>query len=220
MQRHRSVAASTAILALALVACTTDVVPPAALSSVGARAARILVEVEKQVPDLDFDEADKDLNKIACVKETPDGDLVLREGNANTPSQYCPPPFEQIGKGGTLKFLKEYHDDDVNLNGVVCVKLTGGDKSIVKDDNEATPSQPCPPAFYTVTGKAIGKKVPFELAAEADDNFNMQVCLHVTASGNFVVKDDDLDLPSQPCPPAYSVEPVGKQKPPLEEPKG
>jgi hypothetical protein len=216
MPRHRYAGPSATLLALALGACTTEVTPPAGLRSVEGQIAHLLVEVEKQVPDLDFDEADKDLNKMVCVKETPDGDLVLREENASTPSQLCPPPFLQIGKGGTLKFLKEYHDDDANLNGVVCVKLIGVDKSIVKDDNEATPSQPCPPAFYEVSGKAIGKKVPFELAAEADDNFNGQVCLHVTTSGNFVAKDDDLSLPSQPCPPAYSLEPVGKL-PPIEK---
>ena len=203
--------------AAALAACTTDVTTPVSeLRSVDGIRGSLLIDVEKMVPDADFDEADKDLSKAACVKDTPDGDLILRDDNVNTPSQPCPPPFLFVGKGSSIPIRKEWVKEDENMNGIICVKETGADKFIVKDDNLSTPSQPCPPAFYTSGGK-VGKKIPFDLAAEGDDNFNRQVCLHNSGTGNYVVKDDNLDLPSQPCPPAYSLEPVGKVKAPIEE---
>jgi len=83
---------------------------------------------------------------------------------------------------------------------------------IAKDDNLETPSQPCPPA-YNLLGTAKRVKVPAEDLAEADDNDNGMVCVRVIdATNHFIVKDDNLSTPSQPCPPAYSLEAPGKKK--------
>lgn len=91
---------------------------------------------------------------------------------------------------------------DVNGNASVCVKPTPSGNVLYKDDNPATPSQPCPPAFeYTGKGKAV--KVPAEVWEE-DANLNGIVCWKEVRPGSYVVKDDNLNTPSQPCPPAFN----------------
>jgi hypothetical protein len=169
----------------------------------------VVIEEEVMIPAADFDETDLDKNDRVCVKDTPSATLVMKEANENTPSQPCPPPFLLKGKAEAIKIQKEWLLEDDNRNGAVCVKETGAGKFIVKDDNEATPSQPCPPAYMAIaTGKqAPGPKIPVKLFAEADDNRNGTVCWRLMEeSKNFVIKDDNPDLPSQPCPPAYSIE--------------
>ena len=174
--------------------------------------ASFVTETEVLIADEDFAEADADASNGICVKDTPDGDLILRDANEQTPSQLCPPPFKYVGKAQPVKIIKEWLEEDANMNGVICVKETGNGRFIVKDDNLNTPSQPCPPAYAVMGGgKKPPIKLPFELLAAADDNGNHRVCLRAKESGSFIVKDDDLNLPSQPCPPAYSLEGAGKE---------
>jgi hypothetical protein len=199
-------------LAAAMMACSSEITQP-----VGAPQLTIVViEEERMIPDVDFDEADKDKTNGICVKDTPSGTLVLKDANEQTPSQLCPPPFLFKGKAEPVKIGKEWFLEDENRNGVVCAKETGAGRFIVKDDNTETPSQPCPPAFITAGAtKDTRPDIPAKLLAEADDNDNGMVCVRIMEnSANWVVKDDDLNLPSQLCPPSYSLEFVGKKVPP------
>lgn len=72
---------------------------------------------------------------------------------------------------------KTWFTEDSNKNGVVCVKFLANGKEIVKDDNLATPSQPCPPAFNLVGNVKTAIKLPFDDLVAADDNRNGAVCL-------------------------------------------
>jgi hypothetical protein len=192
----------TLLLAATLMACATDVTEPAT----GPALDIVVEEVMVAIPDVDFDEANVSKVSGVCVMSTPTGNLILKDANPNTPSQPCPPPFAFKGKGEQFPMNKEWAKEDENRNGVVCVKATTAGKYIVKDDNDATPSQPCPPAFIISGNEKQVPAVPGKFLEMADDNRNGAVCLLVTGSGNFVVKDDNTDLPSQPCAPAYSYE--------------
>jgi hypothetical protein len=196
------------LLGTALMACSSEITQPEAVASLDL----VTEEIEVMIPALDFDEANVSKAIGICVMDTPSGTLVLKEANPNTPSQPCPPPFFFKGKTEAVKIRKEWLIEDENRNGAVCVKEASAGKFIVKDDNAATPSQPCPPAFLLVGKERIEKpEVPAKILAQADDNDNGSVCLRVMESGNFIVRDDDANLPSQPCPPAYSHEVVGKK---------
>jgi len=168
---------------------------------------------EQPVPDGDVTEADENLNGTVCSKGTPSGHVLSKDDNLNTPSQPCPPGFALIGKGGAVKIPADFSADDANQNGIVCWKETKPGVYIAKDDNLNTPSQPCPPAYYA-TGAGKKTKVEAKDLAEADDNKNAMVCVKVIESNNhFIVKDDNLNTPSQPCPPAYALEQPGAAPP-------
>lgn len=97
---------------------------------------------------------------------------------------------------------------DENENGTICVKDTPSGHFLIRDDNLNTPSQPCPPS-YAVIGKGKAVKNSGDWTAE-DDNGNGAVCVKEVAPGRFVVKDDNLQTPSQPCPPSFLPTTVGK----------
>ena len=109
-----------------------------------------------------------------------------------------------------MKGTKGTYTEDKNANGLVCIKdLTNG-KSIVKDDNAGTPSQPCPPAFSPVGKAPSGPKADAEDLQAADDDGDKLVCVNAVASGNFIVRDDNNATPSQPCPAGWAAVAVGK----------
>ena len=102
--------------------------------------------------------------------------------------------------------------EDDNGNGNVCVKEIAAGRFIVKDDNLQTPSQPCPPAYLMTTVGKGGGEIPAGPASEADDNANGVVCIKIVpGSGDAIVRDDNPATPSQPCPPSYSAEGLGKK---------
>jgi len=159
------------------------------------------------VPAEEFSLADENGNQVVCVKQTPSEQLLSKDDNLATPSQPCPPSYQVVGKvGSTIKVDKTWFTEDGNKNGVVCVKLLGNGKEIVKDDNAATPSQPCPPSFNLIGNSKSGTKLPFDDLLAADDNANGTVCLKTwDATSNHIVHDDNLATPSQPCPPSFAV---------------
>jgi hypothetical protein len=187
--------------------------------AVDALYSTVLTEIEKPVLEEEAALVDKDGDGLVCVKNTPSDHLVLKEANP-TPSQACPPSFLHKGKGSTIKWEKEWFSEDENRNGVICAKQTGSGSWVVKDDSEATPSQPCPPAFY-VAGSVKPHKVPAEDLAAADDNRNGHICLKVAeGTGNFLIHDDNTATPSQPCPPAFAIEATGEVIEVPADPKG
>ena len=42
-------------------------------------------------------------NNAVCVKDTPSGQLLIKDDNLNTPSQPCPPSYAFTGKGKGVK---------------------------------------------------------------------------------------------------------------------
>jgi hypothetical protein len=214
MRRFSAPVVAIVIAAVSLAACSTDITTPAPVAVDPTLAIVVTVE-EQMLSAVDFEEANTDKVNGICVKDTPSGTVILKDANENTPSEPCPPAFLYKGKPEAIEIRKEWAIEDENRNGTVCVKETGAGRFIVKDDNEATPSEPCPPAFITAGGgKVPGPKVPAPELAQADDNDNAMVCVRVMEqSGNVVVKDDNPNLPSQPCPPSYMLEFVGKKPP-------
>jgi hypothetical protein len=207
-------AVTSALLFALIAACSPDITPMAPLPNA---PVFDLAEVEKPVPEDVIKGADDNLNGLVCAKGTPSGQVLARDDNMNTPSQPCPPAFALIGKGGAVKVPADFSADDENRNGVVCWKETRPGVYIAKDDVLETPSQPCPPGF-NLSGVAKQPQVPAKDLAEADDNSNGVVCVNVIdATKDFIVKDDNLETPSQPCPPAFSVETPGKKE---EVPRG
>jgi len=217
-----AVAVATAAIVPSLIACSADPNAPqprsihsvsASLDDAAAPPAAPAAPEEKPVPDGSFSEADENGNGAVCVKATPSGRFLIKDDNLNTPSQPCPPSYGFTGKGKGVKPNTEWADEDDNGNGNVCVKEVAAGRFIVKDDNLATPSQPCPPAYMLTTIGRGGGEIPAGPASEADDNLNGLVCIHIVAgTGDAIVKDDNLATPSQPCAPSYSVEGVGKKK--------
>lgn len=171
-----------------------------------------MMEFERTVTEEDFALADIDKANGICAKGTSSGDLIMKDANPATPSQPCPPAWQFLGKPMAIKIQQEWFTEDKNANGQVCVKFVGDNKTIVKDDNENTPSQPCPPAFEPVGKAPSGPKVSAEDLAEADENRNGLVCVNAVASGNFIVRDDNAATPSQPCPPAWYLH-AGEDRP-------
>ena len=215
-----AVAVATAAIVPSLIACSADpsAPQPRSIHSVSASlddaaAPPATPGEDKPVPDGSFSEADANGNGAVCVKDTPSGQLLIKDDNLNTPSQPCPPSYAFTGKGQGVKPNPDWKSEDDNGNGNVCVKEVAAGRFIVKDDNLATPSQPCPPAYMVTTIGKGGGAIPAGPASEADDNLNGLVCIHIMAgTGDAIVKDDNLATPSQPCPPSYSVEGVGKKK--------
>jgi hypothetical protein len=174
------------------------------------------------VTEEEFAIADVEKSIGICVKGTSSTNLLMKDANAATPSQPCPPAWQYMGKPQGIKINKQWFSEDKNENGTVCVKFVGDSKTIVKDDNASTPSQPCPPSFSPVSVKAPpGPAAEAEDIAAADDDGDGMVCVNALGSGNFIARDDNDATPSQPCPPAWFL--VGEKKggdgpPPAEGP--
>jgi hypothetical protein len=223
MFQYRSITAVAVPVFLGLgIACTEPATNPVAPLATALHLDVAAPGEEKPVPDGDVTEADENANGTVCSKGTSSGNVLSKDDNLNTPSQPCPPGFALIGKGGAVKIPADFSNEDDNLNGIVCWKEKKPGVYIAKDDNLNTPSEPCPPS-YNVMGASKGPQVPAEDIAEADDNDNGFVCVKVIESNNhFLLKDDNLNTPSQPCPPAYALEAAKKKKkdpaPPAAEP--
>ena len=226
MQRLRLMAVFASALFPALVACTDSAVAPESRAShVRSPTLDVLPTlIEYTVTAEEFSLADADKSGKACAKETSSANVLLKDANEATPSQLCPPAWQQLVAGTKVIIHNEWVDEDTNRNGQVCTKPIGTDKTIVKDDNLATPSQPCPPAFsVTYVRKPAGPKVDFDDVIAADDDRDRLVCVNALATGNFIARDDNNATPSQPCPPAWTVvagstnegpsEPEGPAKP-------
>ena len=196
-----SLHSSAVALLFILLACGDNPAPTeAALPVIKPSAEIVVTELDRVVTEEEFTIADKDKAAGVCVKGTTSDHLLMKDANAATPSQPCPPAWQFVGKPTAIKIRKEWFSEDRNANGQVCVKFVGDDKTIVKDDNEATPSQPCPAAFSPVGSAPKGPKVDAEDLKAADDDADGFVCVNAVASGNFIVHDDNNATPSQPCP--------------------
>lgn len=184
-----------------VVACSDPAGPPGGARPLGIRPSADLVvaEVDRVVTEEEFAIANKDVSSGICAKGTSSTHVLMKDASP-TPSQLCPPAWEYLGKAAAIKVRTEWFSEDKNSNGQVCVKFVGDDKTIVKDDNEATPSQPCPAAFSPVGKPPAGPKVDAEDLKAADDDADGMVCVNAVASGNFIVHDDNNATPSQPCP--------------------
>jgi len=146
------------------IACTEPSAPAAATRTTpGPSLDLVTIEIDREVTAEEFALADKDQTGGICVKGTSSDNLLMMDANAATPSQPCPPAWQFVGKPMGIKIRKEWYTEDKNANGLVCVKFVTDTKTIVKDDNAGTPSQPCPPAFYAVGKTPSGPKV------DADD---------------------------------------------------
>jgi hypothetical protein len=201
MLRARSFA-MLAVAAVPLLLACTDMAGPSdrTVSAPRPSADLIVTELDRVVTEAEFAVADKDRAAGICVKGTTSDHLLMKDANAATPSQPCPPAWQFVGKPTGIKIRKEWYSEDKNANGRVCVKFVGENKTIVKDDNEATPSQPCPAAFSPVGSTPSGPKVDAEDLMAADDDADGMVCVNAVASGNFIVHDDNNATPNQPCP--------------------
>jgi len=165
----------------------------------------VITEIDRVVTEEEFALADIDKTAGICVKGTSSTNVLMKDANAATPSQPCPPAWQFLGKPSGVKVPKESFTEDKNANGTVCVKYVGDNKTIIKDDNAGTPSQPCPPAFLLAGKAPTGPKVDAEDLTAADDDADGMVCVNAVASGNFIVRDDNNATPSQPCPPSWYV---------------
>jgi hypothetical protein len=194
-----------AVSAVPLVLACRDASGPSATAPGVVRSAAelVAVEIDRTVTEEEFAIADKDKTAGICFKGTSSTHVLMKDANAATPSQPCPPSWEFLGKPAGIKIQKEWFSEDKNENGQVCVKFVGDDKTIVKDDNAATPTQPCPPAFSPVGQAPAGPKVDAEDLAAADDDRDGMVCVNAVASGNFIVQEDNNATPTQPCPPSW-----------------
>jgi hypothetical protein len=164
----------------------------------------VTTEIEVAISAEEFALADKDGIGGICAKATSSDNLLEKDANAATPSQPCPAGWAFVGKPQGVKVKKEWFTEDKNENGMVCVKFVNDTKTIVKDDNAGTPSQPCPPSFYPVGKAPAGPKADAEDLQAADEDGDQLVCVNAVASGNFIVRDDNNATPSQPCPPGWA----------------
>jgi hypothetical protein len=208
MPRACNVAALIAVAIPFVVACR-DVSAPTVASRPSAPSFDVITtEVERFVTDEEFALADADKVAGVCMKGTSSTNLVIKDANPATPSQPCPPAWTYTDKPSSIKLPVNWETEDKNRNGYVCVKYVGDvgtSKSVVKDDNLSTPSQPCPPSFTYVGKPPSGPKVDADDVAAADDDGDGMVCVNAVASGNFIVRDDNNATPSQPCPPSWYV---------------
>jgi hypothetical protein len=191
------------LLAFAGLAACSDTSSPSYLSPRGVSADLVSTEIDKTVSAEEFAEANANGTGGICVKGTSSGDLLMMDANDETPSQLCPPAWQFVGKPMGVKINKEWFTEDKNNNGLVCVKFVGDDKTVVKDDNAATPSQPCPPAFFPVGRAPNGPKVDADDVKAGDRDGDGLSCIKALASGNFLTRDDNDATPSQPCPPGW-----------------
>lgn len=208
--------------ALIVAACSEPRItnPPSQLARNEVLAANSIVfeEIFIKIPEEDFKEADLNVNGLVCAKDTPSSAIVLHDDNPQTPSQPCPPGFATYGRGASIP-IKGAPEGDDNQNGLVCLKETPNGK-IVRDDNPASPSQPCPPAFAVIgTVKDPTPKVSEKDLIASDLNQNRMVCLKQAASGHFTISDDNSATPSQPCPPAFLWIATSGVREPLEPPR-
>jgi hypothetical protein len=207
MSHSRRAALASAAVLQVLLACSDSGVEPVSHVS-RARSAPDLVSatVDRVITAEEFALADVDKVAGICTKTTSSTNILMKDANAATPSQPCPAGWGPLSSPATLTVSYEWWmDDDKNGNGAVCVRFVGTDgKAIVKDDNTATPSQPCPPSF-TISGKISAPKVDADAVTAADDDGDKMVCVHALPSGNFIARDDNNATPSQPCPPAWAV---------------
>lgn len=208
--RHSLVTLAIVSCSVALISCGDgDVQPPLAPMLHATELSTVEEITSIKIPDDEFKETDANLNGRVCAKDTPSGGLVLTDDNEQTPSQQCPPAFA-IYSGYDMVPINPIKEGDDNRNGVVCAKSTASGGTIVRDDNPATPSQPCPPAFEVVgTFRDPAPKVKEEDLIAADANKNSLVCLKQNASGNFLISDDNTATPSQPCAPAFMATTIG-----------
>ena len=111
---------------------------------------------------------DKNSNGMVCVKFLANGNEIVKDDSAATRSQPCPPAFNVIGtlNRATKKIpLDDLIADDGNQNGTACLKTWDTTNNfIVRDDNPATPSQPCPPAFIALAYSGAAPADPGEPA--------------------------------------------------------
>lgn len=207
MSRARQVAAFIAIALPLAFACSDPSAPngDASRRTTAPTFDLVITEIDRVVTEEEFALADVDKAGGICVKGTSSTNLLMKDANAATPSQPCPPAWQFVGKPMGIKIQKEWFTEDKNLNGTVCVKFVGDSKTIVKDDNVNTPSQPCPPAFSPIGKAPAGPKVDAEDLAAADEDGDSMVCVNAMASGNFITRDDNNATPSQPCPPSWYV---------------
>ncbi len=226
MSRARTLAALAVLVVPLGFACSDPSAPPDVRGLARTSFDLVTTEIDRTVSAEEFALADIDGTGGICVKGTSSTNLLMKDANAATPSQPCPPAWQFVGKPMGIKIQKEWFSEDKNANGTVCVKYVGADKTIVKDDNANTPSQPCPPSFSPVGKAPSGPKVDAEDVAAADDDGDGIVCVNAAASGNFIVRDDNNATPSQPCPPSwfvYGAKGGGGAEPPAdpaEPPKG
>jgi hypothetical protein len=186
------------------IACTEPSAPAAATRTTpGPSFDLVTIEIDREVTAEEFALADKDQTGGICVKGTSSDNLLMMDANAATPSEPCPPAWQFVGKPMGIKIRKEWYTEDKNANGLVCVKFVTDTKTIVKDDNAGTPSQPCPPAFYAVGKTPSGPKVDADDLKTADGDGDGLICVNALGSGNFLARDDNDATPSQPCPPSW-----------------
>jgi hypothetical protein len=135
----------------------------------------------------------------ACTTDS-GGPLVPRDGSA----------FDLVAVTEDVVLpAVEFDFADEDRNGKACVKQTPSTHVVYKDDNEATPTQPCPPSFQsTVKGATLKMN---KLWLSEDENGNRVVCVKFLGNDKEIVKDDNVSTPSQPCPPAYNVAGATKQ---------
>jgi hypothetical protein len=208
MSHSRRAAAASAAVCLLLLACRDSGVEPVShVSRTRSAPDLVAATVDRVITEEEFALADADKVAGICTKPTSSTNILMKDANAATPSQPCPAGWGPLSGPATLTVSYGWStDDDKNGNGAVCVKFVGTDgKAIVKDDNTATPSQPCPPSF-TISGKISAPKVDADAVTAADDDGDKMVCVHALPSGNFIARDDNDNVtPSQPCPPAWAI---------------
>ena len=210
MSRARLSAALAAFLLPLGIACHDPSAPAQGARPLGLPSLDLVITaIEVAVSAEEVALADKDGDNAICGKLTSSDNALLKDANAATPSQPCPAGWELL-KTPKVTGTKGTYTEDKNANGLVCIKdLTNG-KSIVKDDNTGTPSQPCPPAFLPYGKPPTGPKADAEDLQAADEDADHLVCVNAVASGNFIVRDDNNATPSQPCPAGWAAVNVGK----------
>src|SRR5688572_22384620 len=128
MRPARTIAAITiAALPLALACREPGVGPDRPIPSTPSLEL-VVVEIDRTVSEAEFAEADVDKTGGICVKGTSSTHILMKDANAATPSQPCPPAWEFLGKPAAIKIRKEWFSEDKNANGQVCVKFVGEDK--------------------------------------------------------------------------------------------
>ena len=120
------------------------------------------------------------------------GTLAFTACASDTRDPFSPttPQLELVTVTTTVAVpAEEFAVADENGNNVTCVKQTPSEQLLYKDDNPATPSQPCPPSYQVVGKVGLTIKVDKTWFTE-DENKNGIVCVKVLANGNEIVKDD------------------------------
>ena len=129
MSRARMLAA-LAVLAIPLgFACSDPSAPPDITRRArGPSFDLVSTEIDRIVNEEEFALADIDKTGGICVKGTSSTNLLMKDANAATPSQPCPPAWQFVGKPMGIKIHKEWFTEDRNANGTVCVKFVAVEK--------------------------------------------------------------------------------------------